>query len=136
MRVFVKQPGLAIVDFERINCPAHIVLYQPLREWEGEKSHWEFAVIRSPEEPAYECLAEPPVSGNSQGRFENGPGRIRLLEPPYSAWGGIGRRNLRTISVIRMQEPPTRSEACAPKRSATMPAWRFPTGTSPSHASA
>ncbi len=62
--VFVKQPGLAIVNFERVNCPAHIVLYQPLREWEGEKSHWDFAVIRSPEEPAYECLAEPPVSGN------------------------------------------------------------------------
>jgi hypothetical protein len=63
-RVFVKQPGLAIVTFERVNCSAHIVLYQPLREWEGEKSHWDFAVIRSPEEPAYECLAEPPVSGN------------------------------------------------------------------------
>jgi len=63
-RVFVKQPGLAIVYFERVNCPAHIVLYQPLREWEGEKSHWDFAVIRSPEEPAYECLAEPPLSGN------------------------------------------------------------------------
>ena len=63
-RVFVKQPGLAIVTFERVNCPAHIVLYQPLREWEGEKSHWDFAVIRSPEEPAYECLAEPPVSSN------------------------------------------------------------------------
>ncbi len=63
-RVFVKQPGLAIVSFERVNCPAHIVLYQPLREWEGEKSHWDFAVIRSPEEPAYECLAEAPLSGS------------------------------------------------------------------------
>ena len=63
-RVFVKQPGLAIVYFERVNCPAHIVLYQPLREWEGERSHWDFAVIRSPEEPAYECLAEAPLSGN------------------------------------------------------------------------
>jgi hypothetical protein len=63
-RVFVKQPGLAIVYFERVNCPAHIVLFQPLREWEGEKSQWDFAVIRSPEEPAYECLAEPPLSGN------------------------------------------------------------------------
>ncbi len=63
-RIFVKQPGLAIVNFERVNCSAHIVLYQPLREWDGEKSHWDFAVIRSPEEPAYECLAEPPVNGN------------------------------------------------------------------------
>ena len=64
LRVFVKQPGLAIVTFERVNCNGHIVLYQPLREWDGEKSHWDFAVIRSPEEPAYECLAEPPLSGN------------------------------------------------------------------------
>jgi hypothetical protein len=38
-------------------------MYQPLREWEGEKSLWDFAVIRSPEEPAYECLAEAPLRG-------------------------------------------------------------------------
>jgi len=61
VRVGVKEAGLAIVYFERIGCQAHVVLFQPLREWEGEKSLWEFAVIRSPEEPAYECLAEAPV---------------------------------------------------------------------------
>lgn len=61
VRVSLKQPGLAVVNFERVNCPAHIVVFQPLREWEGEKSLWDFAVIRSPEEPAYECLAEPPM---------------------------------------------------------------------------
>jgi hypothetical protein len=61
VRVGVKQPGVAIVYFERIGCSAHIVLFQPLRQTEGEKSLWDFAVIRSPEEPAYECLAEPPL---------------------------------------------------------------------------
>jgi hypothetical protein len=61
VRVGLKEPGLAVVYFERIGCPAHIVVYQPLREWEGEKSLWEFAVIRSPEESAYECLGEPPM---------------------------------------------------------------------------
>ena len=63
VRVGLKQPGVAVIDFERIGCSAHIVLYQPLRQWEGEKSLWDFAVIRSPEEPAYECLAEPPLKG-------------------------------------------------------------------------
>jgi hypothetical protein len=61
VRVGLKQPGLAVVYFERIGCTAHIVLYQPLRQWEGDKSIWDFAVIRSPEEPAYECLAEQPL---------------------------------------------------------------------------
>ncbi len=63
VRVVLRQKGLAIVSFERVNCPAHIVVYQPLREWEGEKSLWDFAVIRSPEEPAYECLGEAPMYG-------------------------------------------------------------------------
>lgn len=62
VRVSLRQPGLAVVNFERVNCPAHIVVFQPLREWEGEKSLWDFAVIRSPEEPAYECLAEAPLT--------------------------------------------------------------------------
>lgn len=63
LRVGLKQPGVAVVYFERIGCTAHVVMYQPLREWEGEKSLWDFAVIRSPEEPAYECLAEAPLRG-------------------------------------------------------------------------
>jgi hypothetical protein len=61
VRVGFKQAGLAIAYFERTGCQAHVILYQPLREWEGDKSIWDFAVIRSPEEPAYECLAEAPV---------------------------------------------------------------------------
>ena len=65
VRVGLKQPGVAVIYFERIGCSAHIVLYQPLRQWEGDKSIWDFAVIRSPEEPAYECLAEPPLKGSS-----------------------------------------------------------------------
>ncbi len=63
VRVGLKQPGVAVVYFERIGCPAHVVLYQPARQWDGEKSIWDFAVIRSPEEPAYECLAEAPLRG-------------------------------------------------------------------------
>jgi hypothetical protein len=64
VRVGSKHAGLAVVYFERVGCPAHIVLYQPLRETEGEKSLWDFAVIRSPEEPAYECLMEAPLKAN------------------------------------------------------------------------
>ena len=64
VRVGLRQPGVAVVYFERIGCSAHVVLYQPLRQWEGEKSIWDFAVIRSPEEPAYECLAEAPLRGS------------------------------------------------------------------------
>jgi hypothetical protein len=61
VRLEVKQAGIAVVYFERVSCPAHVVLYQPLRHLEGEKSIWDFAVIRSPEESAYECLAEAPA---------------------------------------------------------------------------
>jgi hypothetical protein len=64
VRVGSRSAGLAIVYFERVGCAAHIVLYQPLRETDGEKSIWDFAVIRSPEEPAYECLMEAPLKGN------------------------------------------------------------------------
>jgi hypothetical protein len=63
VRLGVKQSGLAVVDFERVGCPAHVVVFQPLRETEGERSLWDFAVIRSPEEPAYECLGEAPLKG-------------------------------------------------------------------------
>ena len=64
VRLGVKQAGVAVVYFERMSCPAHMVVYQPLRHIEGEKSMWDFAVIRSPEEPAYECLGEAPMKGN------------------------------------------------------------------------
>ena len=63
VRLGVKQAGVAVVYFERMGCPAHVVVYQPLRHIEGEKSMWDFAVIRSPEEPAYECLGEAPMKG-------------------------------------------------------------------------
>ncbi len=63
VHVTVRQPGLAVVNFDRVNCPAHMVVFQPLREWEGDKSLWDFALIRSPEEPAYECLGEAPAAG-------------------------------------------------------------------------
>jgi len=66
VRLGVKQAGVAIVYFERVGCPAHVVVYQPLRHIEGDRSLWDFAVIRSPEEPAYECLAEAPMKGQGQ----------------------------------------------------------------------
>jgi hypothetical protein len=64
VRLGIKQAGIAVVDFERAGCPAHVVVYQPLRHLEGEKSIWDFAVIRSAEEPAYECLGEAPMRGS------------------------------------------------------------------------
>jgi len=64
LRIGTRYAGVAVVYFERVGCAAHIVLYQPLRETEGEKSIWDFAIIRSPEEPAYECLMEAPIKGN------------------------------------------------------------------------
>ena len=63
VRLGVKEAGVAVVDFERAGCPAHVVVYQPLRQTDGEKSLWEFAVIRTAEEPAYECLGEAPMTG-------------------------------------------------------------------------
>ena len=60
VRLGVKQAGVAVVDFERADCPAHVVVFQPLRPSEGDKSLWDFAVIRTAEEPAYECLGEAP----------------------------------------------------------------------------
>lgn len=62
VRVGARQPGLALVYFRRPGCLARAVLYQPLREWEGERTAWEMAVIRSRRETPYECLDEPPVS--------------------------------------------------------------------------
>ncbi len=63
VRLGVKESGVAVVEFERPGCPAHVVVYQPLRPAEGEKSIWDFAVIRAAEEPAYECLGEAPLRG-------------------------------------------------------------------------
>ena len=36
-----------------------MTLIRNVRQNDGDKSIWDFAVIRSPEEPAYECLMEP-----------------------------------------------------------------------------
>ncbi len=61
VRIGSKQPGLAIVYFQRLGCYARAVVYQPLREWEGEKTFWEMALIRGGSDVPYECLEEPPV---------------------------------------------------------------------------
>ena len=61
VRIGVRQPGVAIAYFQRGGCAAHAVLYQPLREWDGEKSLWEVALIRGASDLLFECLAEPPL---------------------------------------------------------------------------
>jgi hypothetical protein len=62
VRLSTKRPGLAVVLFERPGCAAHAVLYQPLRESQGDGAAWDVASIRGAGELPYECLAEPPVS--------------------------------------------------------------------------
>ncbi|MFN2387157.1 MAG: hypothetical protein ABR576_12895 [Thermoanaerobaculia bacterium] len=63
VRVAARQTGLALVYFRRPGCLARAVVYQPLREWEGDRSPWEMAVIRGRRETPYECLDEPPLGG-------------------------------------------------------------------------
>jgi hypothetical protein len=62
VRFGAKQPGLATVYFERPSCHARAVLYQPVREWEGEKSLWEMAILRGAGPFPYECLEEEPLT--------------------------------------------------------------------------
>ncbi|MDQ2979161.1 MAG: hypothetical protein M3R62_08065 [Acidobacteriota bacterium] len=62
VRIGTKAAGLCVVYFELPNnCHAHALLYQPLREWEGEKSFWEIAAMRGQREFAFECFEEPPL---------------------------------------------------------------------------
>ncbi|HXM79101.1 MAG TPA: hypothetical protein VOA00_07705 [Thermoanaerobaculia bacterium] len=62
VRIGTKAAGLCVVYFELPNnCQAHALLYQPLREWEGEKSFWEIAMMRGQREYPFECFEEPPV---------------------------------------------------------------------------
>ena len=64
-RIGARQPGLSVVYFERPGgCHAHAVLYQPLREWEGEKTFWEIAALRGQKEGPFECLEEPAFTFN------------------------------------------------------------------------
>jgi len=62
-RIGTKAPGVAVVYFDRAGgCHAHAVLYQPVREWEGEKSFWEIAALRGQKEGPFECLEEAPLT--------------------------------------------------------------------------
>jgi hypothetical protein len=61
LRMGTKQAAVCVVYFERSGCHAHAVLYQPLREWEGERSPWEIASLRGQKEGPFECLEEPPL---------------------------------------------------------------------------
>jgi hypothetical protein len=63
-RMGTRAPGVAVVYFDRPGgCHAHAVLYQPVREWEGEKSFWEIASMRGQRDNnPFECLEEQPLS--------------------------------------------------------------------------
>jgi len=62
-RIGTKASGVAIVYFDRPGgCHAHAVLYQPVREWEGEKSFWEIAAMRGQKDAPFECLEESPLT--------------------------------------------------------------------------
>ncbi|HEX7253590.1 MAG TPA: hypothetical protein VF376_11965 [Thermoanaerobaculia bacterium] len=62
-RIGSKASGVAIVYFDRQGgCHAHAVLYQPVREWEGEKSFWEIAALRGQKDTPFECLEEAPLT--------------------------------------------------------------------------
>src|SRR5215468_8004819 len=61
LRMGTKQSGVCIVYFQRGTYNAHVVLYQPLREWEGDKCPWEITSLRGQKDTAYECLEEPPL---------------------------------------------------------------------------
>ncbi len=65
VRAGTRAAGACIVYFERPNnCQAHAFLYQPLREWEGEKTFWEIASLRGQKEFPFECLEEAPLYGH------------------------------------------------------------------------
>jgi hypothetical protein len=63
IRIATKQSGVSVVYFDRAGgCHAHAVLYQPLREWEGERSFWEIAALRGQKDGPFECLEEMPLT--------------------------------------------------------------------------
>ncbi len=60
LRIGTRAPGVCLVYFDRAGgCHGHAVLYQPLREWEGDRSFWEIASIRGQKDGPFECLDEP-----------------------------------------------------------------------------
>jgi hypothetical protein len=62
IRVAARVAGACVVFFERPNnCNAHALLFQPVREWEGEKTFWEIGTLRGQKETPFECLEEPPL---------------------------------------------------------------------------
>jgi len=62
IRVGTRVAGLAVVFFERPNnCHGHALLYQPVREWEGEKSFWEIGAMRGQKDNPFECFEESPL---------------------------------------------------------------------------
>ena len=64
VRLGARMPGVCVVFFERPNnCHAHALLFQPAREWEGDKTFWEIGAMRGQKDP-YECLEEAPLEVN------------------------------------------------------------------------
>jgi hypothetical protein len=62
IRVATRIPGLCVVFFERPNnCYGHALLYQPVREWDGDRTFWEIGAIRGQKDVPFECMEEPPL---------------------------------------------------------------------------
>jgi hypothetical protein len=62
VRLGAKAAGVSVVFFDRPNgCNAHAMLYQPVREWEGDHTFWDVAAIRGQKEFPFECVEEPPL---------------------------------------------------------------------------
>lgn len=62
VRIASKAAGVCVVYFEGPNnCHGHAVLYQPVREWDGDKTFWEIGVLRGQKDFPFECLDEPPL---------------------------------------------------------------------------
>jgi hypothetical protein len=62
VRLGAKAAGVCVVFFERAGgCNAHALLYQPIREWEGERTFWDVAALRGQKDFPFECVEEPPL---------------------------------------------------------------------------
>lgn len=61
VRLGARAAGVCVVFFERGGCNAHALLYQPIREWEGERTFWDVASLRGQKDFPFECVEEPPL---------------------------------------------------------------------------
>ena len=101
VRMGVKQAGVAVVYFERMGCPAHVVVYQPLRFVEGERASGTSPSSARPRSRPTSASARRPMKGSSTAL--------------YSASPGSGLTNLTTTSVSVITTAPASSDARRPE---------------------